>query len=154
MFFSFLLLVVCLFSVGLIIVFRFGRLEKRSIGLRRQENASIVIQTATLPLLQLLRPSPYGGSGSGGGGGGGGDDGAQMKSGMASLERALSSLVELSDIPGVFEVAVSTMLAGGFMVTLSGVLVSGGGGDTPFAREARVGFLLSVAGARGGRGDF
>ena len=97
--------------------------EYRSIGLRRQENALIVIQTAVPPLLELLTPSTNtrlsegstsSSSGSSGGGGDGG--GAQLKAGTAGLERALSSLVELSDIPGVFEVAVSAILAGGFIV--------------------------------------
>eukprot|EP00904_Undaria_pinnatifida_P006781 jgi/Undpi1/3232/HiC_scaffold_15.g06606.m1 len=83
----------------------------RSIGLRRQKNALIVIQTAIPPLLELLLPSVNTQltGGSSGSGEFGGD--SQLKLETAGLERALSSLVELSDIPGVFKKAVSAMLA-------------------------------------------
>lgn len=89
--------------------------QQRSIGLRRQKNALIVIQTAIPPLLELLLPSVNTRltGGSSGSGEFGGD--SQLKLETAGLERALSSLVELSDIPGVFKKAVSAMLAGGFV---------------------------------------
>ncbi|CAN0285691.1 unnamed protein product [Ectocarpus fasciculatus] len=93
----------------------------RSIGLRRPEYARAVLDTAVPPLLkQLPHAPPAPPAGEKGKFPPGGDDGGvsdlpSSPGGTAAPaadgERACAALVELSEIPGVFAIALSALLA-------------------------------------------
>ncbi|CAM9457380.1 unnamed protein product, partial [Ectocarpus sp. 12 AP-2014] len=99
----------------------------RSIGLRRPEYARAVLDTAVPPLLKQLPhvrpPPPAGEKGEStcppGGENGGASDPPSSPAGTAAAaaaaaaegERACAALVELSEVPGVFAIALSALLA-------------------------------------------
>ncbi|CAN0278933.1 unnamed protein product, partial [Ectocarpus sp. 4 AP-2014] len=99
----------------------------RSIGLRRPEYARAVLDTAVPPLLKQLphaRPHPPAGEKGestcppGGENGGASDPlsspavtAAAAAAAAAEGERACAALVELSEVPGVFAIALSALLA-------------------------------------------
>ncbi|CAN0144630.1 unnamed protein product, partial [Ectocarpus sp. 8 AP-2014] len=96
----------------------------RSIGLRRPEYARAVLDTAVPPLLKQLphaRPPPSAGEKGEitcppGGDDGGANDPPSSSAGTAAAAaaeggRACAALVELSEVPGVFAIALSALLA-------------------------------------------